>query len=58
MLHLVAFALVTAHGLLAGSDSDESWMRAVYGFATAAIAFLVLARMLVGVSESSAQAYK
>jgi methionine sulfoxide reductase heme-binding subunit len=57
-ISFVAFALVTAHGLLAGSDSDEPWMRAVYGFATGAIAFLVLARMLVGVSESSAQAYK
>jgi methionine sulfoxide reductase heme-binding subunit len=49
-LHYVSFAtfaLVTAHGLLAGSDSGEPWMRAVYGFGAAAVTFLTLARMLV-----------
>lgn len=50
----VAFALVTAHGWLAGSDSGEPWMRAVYGFAAAAIVFMTLARMLVGVSSAPA----
>ncbi len=44
----VAFALVTLHGLLAGADAAQPWMRAVYTGAAASIVFLVLARMLVG----------
>jgi sulfoxide reductase heme-binding subunit YedZ len=47
----VLFVLVTAHGWLAGSDSGEPWMRAVYGFATAAVGFMTLARLLVGQSS-------
>ncbi len=50
----VAFVVVTAHGWLAGSDSGEPWMRAVYGFAAAAIGFMTLARMFVGVSSAPA----
>lgn len=50
----VTFVLVTVHGWQAGSDTGEPWMRAVYGFAAASIGFLVLARLLVGVSEASA----
>lgn len=50
----VAFVLVTAHGWLAGSDSGEPWMRAIYGFAGAAVGFMILARMLVGVSSAPA----
>lgn len=45
---LLAFALVTAHGFLAGSDKDEPWMRAVYAGATAAVAFLLLVRLFAG----------
>ena len=52
----VTFVLVTVHGWQAGSDTGEPWMRAVYGFSAAAIAFLMLARVLVGVSSSSATA--
>jgi methionine sulfoxide reductase heme-binding subunit len=55
-LSFATFALVTAHGLLAGSDSGEPWMRAVYGFAAASVAFLTLARMLVGVSSAGVSA--
>jgi methionine sulfoxide reductase heme-binding subunit len=55
-LSFLTFALVTLHGLLAGSDAGEPWMRAVYGFSAAAVAFLTLARMLVGVSTVGAGA--
>jgi predicted ferric reductase len=58
-LHYISFAafvLVTAHGWLAGSDSGEPWMRGVYGFATAAILFLTLARLLMRPSGVPAQA--
>lgn len=54
-ISFAAFVLVTAHGWLAGSDSGELWMRAVYGFATAAVLFLTLARMVVGASSKAAQ---
>jgi predicted ferric reductase len=49
-LHYVsfaAFALVTLHGLFAGSDTTQPWMRATYTGAAASIAFLVLMRLLV-----------
>ncbi|HEY7349343.1 MAG TPA: ferric reductase-like transmembrane domain-containing protein [Ktedonobacterales bacterium] len=49
MLHYASFAtfvLVTLHGLLAGSDAGELWMRALYAGASAAIGFLVLMRFL------------
>ncbi len=42
----VAFALVTAHGLLAGSDASEPWQRALYGMALGAVGFLTLLRLL------------
>jgi sulfoxide reductase heme-binding subunit YedZ len=40
----IAFALVTAHGWLAGSDAEEPWMRGLYVGASGAIVFLVLMR--------------
>jgi sulfoxide reductase heme-binding subunit YedZ len=49
VLHYASFAtfvLVTLHGLFAGSDTGEPWMRAVYAGASAAIGFLVLMRVL------------
>lgn len=52
----ITFVLVTVHGWQAGSDTGEPWMRAVYGFSAAAVAFLTLARMLVGLSASGASA--
>lgn len=42
----VTFVLVTLHGLFAGSDAGEPWMRAVYAGASAAAGFLVLMRLL------------
>jgi DMSO/TMAO reductase YedYZ heme-binding membrane subunit len=41
----VAFALVTAHGLLAGSDAEEAWLRALYLGASFGVGFLVLMRL-------------
>lgn len=48
VLHYVSFAtflLVTLHGWQAGSDTNEAWMRAIYGAAGTAVAFLLLVRM-------------
>jgi predicted ferric reductase len=51
----VTFALVTLHGWLAGSDTNEAWMRAIYIGAGAAIAFLTLVRILTrGGAKASA----
>jgi predicted ferric reductase len=46
-LGFITFALVTLHGLFAGSDSSMLWMRAVYAGSAAAVGFLVLMRMLM-----------
>ncbi len=48
-LHYVSFAalvLVTLHGLLAGSDAGELWMRALYAGVSAALGFMLLMRVL------------
>lgn len=48
-LHYISFAvfaLVTLHGLLAGSDAGEPWMRAVYLAGSGAVAVLVVARIV------------
>ncbi len=44
-LTFVCFGLVTIHGIQAGSDSGETWMRAVYFGSGASIGFLVLVRL-------------
>jgi predicted ferric reductase len=41
----LTFGLVTAHGLLTGSDAQEPWMRAVYAFAAGSIGFVTLMRL-------------
>jgi predicted ferric reductase len=46
-IHYVSFltiSLVTAHGLLAGSDTGELWMRGVYGAAIGGLGFALLVR--------------
>jgi methionine sulfoxide reductase heme-binding subunit len=58
-LHYISFAafgLVTAHGLMAGSDAGEPWLRGVYAFSASMITFLTLARMLIGASARGARA--
>jgi sulfoxide reductase heme-binding subunit YedZ len=42
-----AFALATLHGVLAGADTAQPWMRAVYVGATAALVFLFAVRLLL-----------
>jgi predicted ferric reductase len=59
VLHYISFAtfvLVTLHGWQAGSDVDEPWMRALYGAATIAVAFLLLMRMFTITPKPSKQA--
>jgi sulfoxide reductase heme-binding subunit YedZ len=51
----VAFALVTLHGILAGTDSSEPWMRLVYLGSAGLICLLVFARLLGG-SQTAAPA--
>jgi predicted ferric reductase len=46
-LSFAAFVLVTAHGLLAGSDSGLSWMRSVYFAASASTLFLTIMRLVL-----------
>ncbi len=41
----VAFALVTAHGYVTGSDAQEPWMLGLYVGASGAIAFLLAMRL-------------
>ncbi|HEY7833707.1 MAG TPA: ferric reductase-like transmembrane domain-containing protein [Ktedonobacterales bacterium] len=42
----VAFVLVTLHGLLAGSDAGQPWMRLVYIGASLAVGLLVIMRLM------------
>lgn len=51
-LSFLAFALVTAHGLLAGSDAREPWMRAIYVAAGCAVAVLLLFRLVPDTSRA------
>ena len=53
-LSFLTFLAVTAHGWLAGSDSGEPWMRAIYAGATSAVLFLILVRFFVGAPSVSA----
>jgi sulfoxide reductase heme-binding subunit YedZ len=49
-LHYVSFAafvLVTAHGLLAGSDAGIGWLRSVFFAATASTFFLTIMRLVL-----------
>jgi sulfoxide reductase heme-binding subunit YedZ len=55
-LGFATFALVTLHGLFAGSDSSTLWMRAVYAGSAAAIGFLTLARVLLRSDDTSVKA--
>ena len=52
-LSFVAFALVTLHGWLGGSDVGEPWMRAVYFASAASVVFLILVRLFSGAPQSS-----
>lgn len=43
-MSFAAFALVTFHGILAGSDASQPWMRLIYLCAAASVGALVLVR--------------
>lgn len=49
------FALVTLHGILAGSDTGETWMRGLYAGAGDAAAFLILMRLFINRRQRSPQ---
>lgn len=53
-LSFAAFILVTAHGLLAGSDASEPWMRAVYAASAGAFGFVTLLRLMGGARKAQA----
>jgi len=55
LLHFLSFAtfvLVTLHGLLAGSDSGQLWMKAIYAGAAAMVGFLTLLRLFPDTQET------
>jgi predicted ferric reductase len=59
LLHYASFAtfvLVTLHGLYAGSDTSEPWMRALYAGASAAVGFLLIMRVLTRPRREAAPA--
>lgn len=51
-ISFVTFVTVTAHGWLAGSDSGEPWMRALYGAALGMVLFLTFVRLFVGAPKT------
>jgi hypothetical protein len=53
-LSFAAFVLVTAHGLLAGSDASEPWMRGIYAASAGAFAFVTLLRLFGGSRKAAA----
>ncbi len=52
-ISFVAFALVTLHGWLGGSDAGEPWMRGVYFASAASVVFLIFVRLFSGAPQSS-----
>jgi predicted ferric reductase len=52
----LAFALVTIHGILAGADTTQPWMGAIYGGAAGVVTLLIGVRLLVlAFAEPSSQ---
>ena len=51
----IAFVLATTHGFFTGSDTDEPWMRAVYGASAAIVIFLILVRVFAGAPAPTPQ---
>lgn len=52
-LSFVLFALVTLHGLFAGSDSGLAWTHALYAGAAATVIFLTAVRLFVSQGNAS-----
>ncbi len=55
-LGFITFALVTLHGLFAGTDSSMLWMRVVYAGSAAAIGILILMRVFQRPEKTSIEA--
>lgn len=53
-ISFAAFALVTLHGLLDGTDSGQAWMRLVYLGISVLVLLLIVARVLAAPSEVTA----
>jgi predicted ferric reductase len=51
-LSFATFALVTLHGLLAGSDSGALWLKAIYAGAAAIVGILTLVRLFPDTQQS------
>jgi DMSO/TMAO reductase YedYZ heme-binding membrane subunit len=54
-LSFPAFALVTLHGVLAGTDTNQPWMLSLYLGAGALFAFLIVSRFLVMAASQDSQ---
>jgi DMSO/TMAO reductase YedYZ heme-binding membrane subunit len=54
-LSFPAFALVTLHGVLAGTDTSQPWMLLLYLAAGALFAFLIILRFLVMASSQDSR---
>jgi sulfoxide reductase heme-binding subunit YedZ len=52
-LSFVMFVLVTLHGIMAGSDAGEPWMRAIYAGASTSVIFLVFLRLVIRPSPAA-----
>ena len=55
-LSFLTFALVTIHGWLAGSDTNEPWLRALYVGSAAAVTFLTVMRLVARPKVAKKQA--
>jgi predicted ferric reductase len=55
-LSFLTFALITAHGLLAGSDAQEAWMRGLYAWAAGSVCFAMLVRFVFSRPPKAARA--
>jgi predicted ferric reductase len=46
-LSFVMFAMVLAHGIMAGSDSGETWAKAIYWVTGGGLGFLIIYRLIL-----------
>ena len=53
-LGIVTFALVTVHGWMSGSDTNEPFMRVIYGVSVGAVAFVFAMRLFAPARTSVA----
>jgi methionine sulfoxide reductase heme-binding subunit len=56
-LGIVTFALVTVHGWMSGSDTNEQFMRVIYGASSGAIGLIFALRLFIGPRAAGATAH-